>query len=191
MHPVLLNIATRRTVKPAAMSGELLSDDDVRQCLEAAHWAPTHARTEPWFFYVYTGDALKSFCNDHAEMYQRATAEDAFNPTKFQSIQNQAEYVSHAVLVVMKRTPMAKIPVLEEYAAVAAATQNMLLAAHALTIATIWSTGGMLLKPEMKAYLNLATEDEVLGCVFMGKAKEEPKEGSRKATAAEKTIWNS
>ena len=189
MNAVIHNIASRRTVKPAAMSGAKIDDQLVWQCLEAGHWAPNHARTEPWRFIVYTQDTLVQFCKDHAALYQQSVSEDNFNPTKFQSLLHQADTLSHAVMIVMKRTPEAKIPWLEEYAATAAAAQNILLAATSLNIATIWSTGGMILTDAMKAYLQLEAEDAVLGCIFMGEAKEEVKAGTRKVTVAEKTDW--
>ena len=34
------------------MSGERVSDAEVQQILEAANWAPTHGKTEPWRFAV-------------------------------------------------------------------------------------------------------------------------------------------
>jgi nitroreductase len=34
------------------MNGEQVSDAEVQQILEAANWAPTHGKTEPWRFAV-------------------------------------------------------------------------------------------------------------------------------------------
>lgn len=34
------------------MNGERVSDAEVQQILEAANWAPTHGKTEPWRFAV-------------------------------------------------------------------------------------------------------------------------------------------
>lgn len=189
MNLVIQNIIDRRTTKPTAMSGEQVPDDIVIQCLEAAHWAPNHGRTEPWRFFVYTNNGLKDFCVDHANLYKQNTLPEAFQETKFLSLQAMHQYVSHAVLVVMKRTPNTKIPKLEEYAAVASATQNLLLAAQSFGIASIWSTGGMVLHQAMKDYLNLDAEDEVLGCIYLGVAKGDATVGVRKSTVMEQTIW--
>lgn len=182
-------IKSRRTVKTTAMDGSRLADEQVWKCLEAAHWAPNHGRTEPWHFFVYTDDALKVFCADHAAIYAASVNEADLNPNKMATLQQHGDYASHLVLVVMKRTPNAKIPAEEEYAATAAAVQNLLLAAEAQGIASIWSTGGMVLQPAMHQYLQLSTEDVVLGCIYLGKAKTTPSEGTRKATVAEKTTW--
>jgi nitroreductase len=51
---------------------------------------------------------------------------------------------------------------------VAAAIQNILLGAMALNISSFWSTGGMTYHPELKRYLNLEEEDQVIGLLYLG-----------------------
>ena len=190
MTDLLELIKTRRTVKPAAMNGTILDDSAILKCLEAAHWAPTHGRTEPWRFFVYSGEALARVCTDHAEMYRSAAGPENFMVSKYDSLKNMSHTVSHLVVVGMQRTPMTKIPFLEEYAAVSAAVQNILLMAHSLGIAAIWSTGGMALKPEMKAYLGLQQqEDEVVGFIYLGKTDKEDIPATRKTPVADKIHW--
>jgi len=183
-------IKARRTIKPGAMNAQIIPNETIETLLELAHWAPTHAKTEPWRFFVYTGAGLQQFCLDHAEMYKQSVSEDLFMQNKYDGFLNQYKTVSHLVIAVMKRTPMAKIPMLEEYAAVSAAVQNILLAATAMDIANFWCTGGMALKPEMKAFLGLTEEDEVVGMLYLGKTDQEAKEGTRNATVATKTVWS-
>lgn len=182
-------IKNRRTVKPLVMNGGQLNDADIRQCIEAAHWAPTHGRTEPWVFFVYTGKAFEDFCLDHAEMYKATTNADTFLESKYANLKNMHINASHLVLVAMKRTPESKIPKPEEFAATAAATQNLLLMAHSLDIAAIWSTGGMALQPQMKDYLALGTEDEVMGLIYMGKTDKTDIPAKRNTTFEDKIHW--
>ena len=99
------------------------------------------------------------------------------------------DLASHLVIAIMRRTPEAKIPKLEEYAATSAAIQNVLLGAEALDIATFWSTGGMALQPAMKQYLNLQEEDEVLGFLYMGYSDQPKKEAVRNIPLEEKITW--
>lgn len=182
-------IQSRRTVKPGAMNAQIIPNGTIETLLEMANWAPTHAKTEPWRFFVYTGAGLEQFCLDHAEMYKQSVSEEQFMQNKYDGFLNQYKTVSHLVVAAMKRTPMAKIPMLEEYAAVSAAVQNILLAATAMDIANFWCTGGMALKPEMKNYLGLAQEDEVVAMIYLGKTDQEAKEGARNTDVASKTIW--
>ncbi|MFT4063007.1 MAG: nitroreductase [Edaphocola sp.] len=195
MNQVFENIASvikyRRTNKAANMNGRPIANDEIMQLLQLADYAPTHARTEPWRFFVYTGAGLEQFCTDHADMYWQATAEENRKQATYDSLKANSHTASHLVIAAMKRTPMAKIPKSEEYAATAAAVQNILLGAEALGIASIWSTGGMALKPQMKAYLHLEEDDEVLGFVYLGHADVPQREPLRNIPLEEKIIWHS
>jgi nitroreductase len=86
----------------------------------------------------------------------------------FDSLSQVADTASHLIVVMMKRTPAAKIPWNEEFAATAAAVQNILLGAEALQLAAIWNTGGMALKQPMKDYLQLEADDCVMGFIYLG-----------------------
>ena len=74
------------------------------------------------------------------------------------------------IVVVAARVEPAhpKIPEVEQVAAVAAAAQNMLLAAHALGFAAKWATGKQAYDPGVKAGLGLADDDRILGFLYLG-----------------------
>src|ERR1700733_6308805 len=69
-------IKNRRSVSWAKMNGKIIPDETVTQLLALADWAPTHGRTEPWRFLVYSGEGLKQFGKTHADLYWQHTAED-------------------------------------------------------------------------------------------------------------------
>ncbi len=182
-------ISNRRSTKPAALNGRKIDDAVIWDLLQLANWAPTHARTEPWRFVVYSQEAVKNFCADHAALYQQYTPEDKFTPAKFESIQHNGDNASHIVAVYMHRQAIAKIPVIEEIAAVAAATQNILLGAEALGISVLWSTGGMTHHPSMKQYLGLDEEDIVMGLLYLGYSDDPHQQGSRSVPVEAKVQW--
>jgi nitroreductase len=181
-------VQKRRTVKPGQMNGQIIPEQDIKDIIETANWAPTHGRTEPWRLLVLTGENLKKFCEHHAQLYWANTPEDVRTETKANTLANMGNKASHLIIMIMKRTPETKIIVEEEYAAVAAATQNMLLAATAKGIASFWSTGGMTHHPSMKMYLELPEADLLMGLLYFGYT-DEHKKGLRKTTIEEKTIW--
>ena len=41
-------IRSRRSIKPVKMNGKKIPDEQVKELLKLANWAPTHGRTEPW-----------------------------------------------------------------------------------------------------------------------------------------------
>lgn len=179
-------IKTRRSIKPAMMNGNKIPNGHVAALLELADWAPNHGNTQPWQFLVYAEP--EKFCQQHAALYQQNTSTDTFNPATFNNLTHMGDKVSHIVIAVMQRGDLPKIPAFEEIAAASAAIQNLLLGATALNIASFWSTGGMTLRPEMKDFLQLREEDQVMGLLYLGYADEYP-EGKRKVPVEEKVRW--
>jgi nitroreductase len=88
----------------------------------------------------------------------------------------------------MERGNLLKIPAFEEVAAVSSAIQNILLGATALSMASFWSTGGAILKPGFKEFLQLREEDQVMGVLYLGYADQNP-EGKRTVPLENKVKW--
>jgi nitroreductase len=182
-------IKSRRSVSWAKMNGSIVPDNDIVDILALADWAPTHARTEPWRFFVYAGEAKAAFGALHAGVYWDHTAEENRQESVRQKLTTNVDLASHVVLAVMKRGQNDKIPVLEEIAAASCAIQNVLLGATAKGIASFWSTGGMVLKKSMKEAMQLADDDHVLGLLYFGYTDEAPREGTRNTPLSEKIVW--
>ena len=180
------NIKSRRSTKPFAMNGKKIPNGEIAALLELADWAPNHGNTEPWRFVVYEDPA--KFCHPHAELYKSVTPGDKFEQATFNKLFSQGDLASHIIVAVMKRGNLPKIPAFEEIAAASAAVQNILLAATSLNIASFWSTGGMALKPELKALLNFGDDDQVMAIIYLGYT-DEHSEGKRMVPIEEKIRW--
>lgn len=182
-------ISKRRTVKPERMNGQRIEDDTIRHLLEMADWAPTHARTEPWRFVVYTPETINTFSEQHAALYKEHTPAERFKQASYDKLLTSTAGASHVLIVYMKRGSNPNIPEIEEVAATSAAIQNILISATELGIASFWSTGGMTHHDAFKDFLQINDEDKVLGLLFLGYPLEEPKEGKRNIPLSEKTRW--
>lgn len=182
-------ILNRRSTKPAVLNGKRIDDQQVRQLLELANWAPTHGSTEPWRFIVYSDDAVRRFCHRHAELYRQSTPPATFTTAKYEKQQHNGDKASHLIVVYMQRGGNPNITVLEEICATAAAVENILLGAEALGIAVLWSTGGAVLQPVMKEWLGLAEADIMIGLLYLGYTDEPAKPG-RRGPVEEKTRWD-
>ena len=181
-------IHSRRSIKPAKMNGKKIPDEQVKEILELANWAPTHGRTEPWRFIVYPGDKVKEFCYQHAELYKSNTPAENFLQTSYDKQFHNGDLASHVVIAIMQRGTNPKIPALEEIAATAAAIENILLGATAAGVASFWSTGGMTHKQPMKDFLQLKEEDVVMGIIYFGYS-DEKFEGKRATNMEDKITW--
>jgi len=179
-------IKNRRTTKPPMMNGKKIPDEQIKQLLDLADWAPTHANTEPWYFIVFAEP--KTFCREHAELYRDNTSAENFMQFNYEKILHNGDKASHIIVAVMKRGQLAKIPVLEEIAATACAVQNILLGATALGIASFWSTGGMVHTPVMKQFLSLTEEDIVMSVLYLGYS-DVKSSGERLIPLNEKVKW--
>jgi nitroreductase len=182
-------IKHRRSTKPAQMNGKLIPDAQVQQLLELADWAPTHGNTEPWRFFVYSGEAIKKFCKQHAELYKKNTDPEKYLQANYDKFLHNGDTASHIIMTIMQRGALPKVPVMEEEAAVSSAIQNILLGATALGIASFWSTGGMVHHYSMKELLHLRNEDIVMGMIYLGYTETEHK-GRRIIPLADKIKWS-
>jgi nitroreductase len=181
-------IHRRRSIKPAKMNGKKIPDELVKEILGLANWAPTHGRTEPWRFIVYSGEKVKEFCQEHAELYKSNTNEENFNQNTYDKQLHNGDLASHVVIAFMHGETNPKIPVQEEICAAAAAIENFLLGATAAGIASYWSTGAMTHKQPMKDFLELKNEDVVMGIIYLGYS-DEKSEGKRATPIEEKITW--
>lgn len=180
-------IRNRRSIKAAQMNGQKIDDALVQQLLELADWAPTHARTEPWRFFVYSGAGVATFCRQHADLYQD-NAGDNFQQTTYDNLVNMGNQASHIIVAAMRRGDLPKIPPIEEVIAASCAIENLLIGATAAGIASFWSTGGQALQPSMKKLLNLRDEDHVLGVLYLGYS-DASAPAKRNTPIQEKVMW--
>jgi len=181
-------IKSRRSIKPVKMNGKKIPNEQVAELLKLANWAPTHGRTEPWRFIVYSGDKVKEFCHQHAELYKTHIPPEKFEQANYEKQLHNGDLASHIIIAIMQRGSLPKIPALEEIAATAIAIQNILLGATAAGIASFWSTGGMAHHPIMKHFLGLKEQDIVMSLLYLGYTDEKT-EGKRQSEIEEKVIW--
>lgn len=167
-HSIDMLIQNRRSVKPENYSAAKVDDAILHRMLGNAVWAPTHAMTQPWRFFVFTGQGLQKLADFQAELYKSSTPEAEFKPAKYRKLLETPLRASHIIFIGMHRQESGKIPETEEICAVACAVQNMQLTATAYGIASYWSTGAMTYHPAMKEYLGLAPADRCLGLVYVG-----------------------
>ncbi|MEO0471222.1 MAG: nitroreductase [Bacteroidota bacterium] len=182
-------IRQRRSVFPQQFSGEPVSREDVALLLENAHWAPSHGRTEPWLFKVFSGASLERLGKAHAEMYKTHKAPEDFQERKYEKLIRRPTECAHVIALCMKRGDNPKIPEVEEIEAVAMAVQNLWLTANAMGLAGYWSSGGMTYHQSMHDFMELGPDDKFLGFFMLGRPKDEWPRGKRRVNWQEKVEW--
>ncbi len=191
---VLEAIRTRRTTK--AYSAEPVPRELIEQVLEAAVWAPNHRLTEPWEFIVVQGEGVERLGQLRREMtaafLRSQPAKPGLGLTEEQ-IAQQAEDgyrkataapVTVAVTAMLHDDPAIRE---EDYAATAAAIQNLMLAAHSLGLASFWSTNKLVDYPPARKFLGVPDSRRIVGLVQLGYAA--AARGQRRLPADQRTRW--
>jgi nitroreductase len=161
-----------------------VADEDIRALIEAALWAPNHRLTEPWSFTVVRGAARGRMGAAWAAILGNETklvgeARDALLEREAGKLQR-----APVLIVVSVRTDSDPVVATEDFAAGAAAVQNLLLAAHARGFGAIWRTGEMAHRKEINAVLGLDEGDRIVAIVYLGQpAAEAPQARPRRLEA--------
>lgn len=182
-------IENRRTIKPDFFTGEQIADEEVREILSTANWAPTHGYTEPWRFVVYSEDGRARLGQFLADLDQPDKEAEDFNQVRYDRLKNRPLMASHVIGIAMKRGDNPKIPEIEEVAAVSMAVQNIWLSAHAMGYGGYWSTGALAFKEETRNFFGLGDGDKALGFFYLGKPAKQGMPGRRLSPIDEKLSW--
>ena len=159
-------LRTRRSI--GRLEGEV-PESDIRELIELAALAPNHKLTEPWRFTVLRGAARVRLGRLWAEILGRET--DLSGAAREEMLRGAAAKLlrAPAIVVVSVRTDPNPVMAAEDFAAAAAATENLLLAAHAKGYGAMWRTGGITRQSEVAAFLGLGEGDRIVAMVYLGR----------------------
>ena len=183
-------IESRRSV--GRVTQEPVPREVVERILESAVHAPNHRITEPWRFHVFTGKGRGEFARARAELARilaEAEGEEEEYVAGRMSRERKKAFRAPVVIAVISKGGRDEVETLENYAACAAAVQNMQLTAHSLGLATIWRTGPVAYHPYMRDYFGLEENDRIVAYLYLGypDATERPR---RREPASSKTVWH-
>lgn len=178
-------IRNRRAVFPAQYNDQPITKEELLTILEAANWAPTHKRTEPWRFKVFHGVSQVGLGHFMAETYKKTT--DNFSEFTYEKFKNNPVKAGCVIAICFQRDPKESVPEWEEIASTAMAVQNMWLTASHLGIGSYWATPGVI--KYMNNLVELADGERCIGLFYLGKYDEESPGGRRNTDIEEKTVW--
>ncbi|QHW30500.1 nitroreductase [Paenibacillus rhizovicinus] len=186
---VIEAIRTRRSI--GKVTQEPVAKEMIEQILEAGTWAPNHRLTEPWQFFVMSGEGRNKLGQALAAIATSQAGEDAdaaVLETKAADAMSKARRSPVVIGVAVVPVERRDVIELEEYGAVFAAIQNMLLTVNELGLGAVWRTGEPCFHPLMNEAFGLRPQDKMLGFIYLGVPDMTPTQGKRSA-AASKTTW--
>jgi nitroreductase len=175
-----------RSFKP-----EPLEEDTILQILKAATWAPSPLNSQPWEFIVVTSAEIKSALREAAEKCHQW----ALKTSGWKWLAGyKMDFLTQAPvsIVVVGDPKKTGVDMFQEEGTVAyqhacaAAIQNMLLAAHAAGIGTLWFT--FYDKTDVRKILDIPAQKTPLALICAGRPAEEIAPVPRKAVQKKTTF---
>lgn len=157
-------IAKRRSIFPIQFSDKEVSDSQLNELFEAANWAPTHRRTEPWRFKVFRGEKKTDLGRFLVDAYTKSASK--FSKRKSKAIDMKIELSYAVVLICMKRDQKESVPEWEEIAATAMAVQNLWLTATEMGLGGYWSTPAYV--DQINHLIPMEEGETCLGLFYLG-----------------------
>ena len=152
----------------------VVDDALVRELIALAVYAPNHRLTEPWRFTVVRGAARERLGKVWAEVVARdlpLTGE----AREAALLREAGKMLRAPVLIVASvRTDPDPVTAVEDFAATAAAVENILIGATGFGLGAMWRTGDAAYAPEIRAYLGLEPTDRIVAFVYLGQPAGEP-----------------
>jgi nitroreductase len=163
------------------------SEADLDTMFQSAVRAPDHGRLRPWRFVVIEGDKRARLGELMADAMRNRDPEVSAD-----MLDRERAKPMRAPTIVVAAARVQKghrIPEFEQIAAAAAATQNIMLAAHALGYGAMWKTGEPAYDSSVKTALGLNADDEIMGFLYLGTNTGTSSPAPRPAARDQVTVW--
>jgi nitroreductase len=170
------------------MKPDAVPKDVIERMLDAAIWAPNHRATEPWRFYVLQDEGKKRF----ADIRRRGRAATFPNPDAPEAQKaldklHADTLATPAIIAVTAHVAPNEEQRREDFAATYMAAQNLMLVGWEQGVGSYLRSGAILHAAELRELLNLETDREVLGMVYVGYPADVPQK--KRTPAADRTVW--
>lgn len=138
----------------------------IEKLLSAAVQAPNHYKVRPWRFVVLTGDARGKLGDIFAA--SQADRKPDRSPEVLDKTRALPLRAPVLIAVGVDKPNEEKVLEIENVAAVAAACQNLLLAAHAEGLAVKWRTGEWARDAKVKKHLGFSADQQLIAFLYIG-----------------------
>ncbi|PQV54091.1 nitroreductase [Paraburkholderia sp. BL21I4N1] len=163
------------------------ADAELDLIFDAAMRAPDHGNLRPWRFVMIRGEARGALGDLLVDL---ASARAPEEPRSAHAHRRQKAFA--APLVIALGAAVAahpKVPEIEQLLAAGAATMNLLNAIHALGYGGFWATGPDSYETRLHDALGFASNERLLGFLFVGTAKNPGQAPVRPSHSAHVREW--
>ncbi len=139
---------------------------DLERIMLAGARAPDHGKLAPWRFVVLERTGRELLANAMVESLRQTAP--ATSAAQLEAERQKPLRAPTIIAVAAHLIRGHKVPEHEQVHAVAAAVQNMFLAAHALGYGAMWKTGAAAHAEQVKAALGFEAGDEIVAFLYVG-----------------------
>lgn len=158
------------------------SESALDHIFRAAFRAADHGLLRPWRFLTIQKESRDKL----GELFVQAALSDQpdLGEKQLEKIRNKPLRAPLLVVTIASIQEHPKVPAFEQDLSAAAATQNMLIAAHAQDVGAMWRTGSMAYHPVVMQGLGLESNEKIIGFLYLG-THEGPKKPIREIDLAD------
>ena len=170
----------------AKVKQDVVPRELVEKLLSAAVQAPNHYKVRPWRFVVLTGKGLDKLGDVFA-----ASLHDQKPDLPQEALDKTRAFPHRAPLVIavgVDKPSEEKVLEIENIVAVAAACQNLLLAAHAEGLGVKWRTGEWANDVKVKEFLGFSADQHLIAFLYVG-YPESAVEYEPRPSFEDRTVW--
>ncbi len=140
------------------------NETQLQQIMAAARAVPDHAGLAPFKFHIISGDGLIRL----SEIYVEACKAKNTDQLKIDKATKMAFRAPMTIVISSKFKDHPKVPVQEQLVTAGCASQAIQMAAQAQGYGTMWRTGDMAYSNIVKSGLNIDTDEEIVGFLYIG-----------------------
>jgi len=139
---------------------------DLHHILSAGMRVPDHGGLLPWHFTVVEGEGL----NKLSEYFVNAVKLTTDDEAKLEKTRNMP-FRAPMIIVVSTKYQEHKVPKQEQLITAGCSVHAMQMMAYSLGYGAMWRTGDLSYNNSVKYALNISTQDEIVGYLYIGSEK--------------------
>ena len=161
------SIRHRRSIKLKDLDPAPIELGLVARMLEAANWAPSHGKTEPWRFVVFSGEERRVIGDAFGAAYRTINQSGAFTKAGLAAV--EAKVWQAPVWIALGVEPSPTRPEWEELIAFGSAVMNAQLMACALGLGCKWTSGATAIHPLVHEAVGFSVGTILRGFLYVGR----------------------
>ncbi|MEM1358827.1 MAG: nitroreductase [Bacteroidota bacterium] len=164
---MLPHVTNRRSIFPQFFTDKPVDRGVVSALLDAANQAPSHRKTEPWRFRVYSGAGKSRLLKTMEEVYNAARPQVPWDDKLAKKFGTKVQQSPVVLAIFLHRDPAESVPEWEEIAAVGCAVQNLWTSLASFNLGGYWSSPGFLCG-DYGQWPGAADNERCLGLFYLG-----------------------